>query len=57
MKSNGDNKPTHSNDNEDWTQDLTKHLNFNNAKYLTTFLIVLFVIYHGYLNSLYGKLN
>jgi hypothetical protein len=41
---------------DDWTQDLTKYFDLKYAKYVTVILIVLFIFYHGYLNSFYGKL-
>jgi hypothetical protein len=43
------------NENEDWSYDLTKHFNLTNAKKLSTILVMLFIFYHGFLNTFYGK--
>ena len=40
---------------DDWTQDLTKYFDLKYSKNATVLLIILFIFYHGYLNSFYGK--
>ena len=42
-------------ENDPLAYDLTKYFNLKNAKILALVLIVLFVLYHGSLNSLYGR--
>ena len=42
-------------DDPDTSQEFIRYLNFKNAKLLAVILVILFTIYHGYLNSFYGK--
>ncbi len=42
-------------DNKEDSENFIKYLNTKNTKIFATVLVVLFVIYHGYLNSHYGK--
>lgn len=42
-------------DNDHFTQDLKKYINFTNTKYIAILFTTFFVFYHGYLNSLYGN--
>lgn len=42
--------------NEHFTQDLVRHINLHNFKILALLLVVVFIFYHGYLNSFYGLL-
>lgn len=39
----------------DTSQEFIRYLNFKNAKLLAVLLVVLFTVYHGYLNSFYGR--
>lgn len=38
-----------------FTQDLIRHINMRNFKFVVFFLVFLFIFYHGYLNSFYGS--
>lgn len=38
-----------------FTQDLIRHINMRNFKFVVFFLVFLFIFYHGYLNSFYGR--
>lgn len=53
--SNSKKQTTSATDIDDWTQDLLKYFDFKYSKYITVILVSLFIFYHGYLNSFYGK--
>lgn len=40
---------------DEWSNDIVKIFNVNTAKLVSIVLILLFVVYHGYLNSFYGR--
>lgn len=40
---------------EHFTQDLVRQVNLRNFKILAIILVAVFIFYHGYLNSFYGK--
>jgi hypothetical protein len=42
-------------DHRNTTQDLTRYFNMSNFKRISVFVIFIFIFYHGYLNSFYGK--
>jgi len=42
-------------DHRNATQDLTRYFNMSNFKRISVFVIFVFIFYHGYLNSFYGK--
>ena len=48
--------PLNSNANDDeWSSNLIKYFNMNTAKLFAIVFMFLFVAYHGYLNSFYGR--
>lgn len=52
---NNSHKSNQTTDKDDWTQDLLKYFDFKYAKYLSILFVCLFILYHGYLNSFYGR--
>lgn len=58
IRNNNNNNNNHvisSMDHRNGTQDLTRYFNLRNFKRLSIFVIFVFIFYHGYLNSFYGK--
>jgi hypothetical protein len=43
--------------NDDQSNDYTKYFQIRTAKFITLVLIIVFSIYHGYLNLYYGLLE
>jgi hypothetical protein len=42
-------------DNDPLSHDFTKFFNMRNAKFIALFFVIIFVLYHGSLNSFYGE--